>query len=149
MDFLRSPSLQRLYEDWSAWRGKRALPSSADLKPASLPYMHGNLTVIQVSYNPTRFFYRLHAPTSAERAGFDLTGKFLDMLPHEGLRETIKESLRGALSKRAPHLVSYYGRPVAGLKMGDLEVLVLPFSSDGQTIDVIAYGTHFDLQKDS
>jgi hypothetical protein len=149
MDFLRSPSLQRLYEDWSAWRGKRAFPSPADLESASLPYMQGSLSVIKVSYSPTRFFYRMHAPTSAERSGFDLTGKFLDVLPHEGLRRTIKESLLAVLSKRAPHLLSYYDRPVAGLKTGDLEVLALPFSSDGQTIDLIVYGTHFDLQTDS
>jgi hypothetical protein len=143
---MRSPGLERLYRDWHAWRGSRAFPAPADLKPASLPYVADNLTVIQVFHNPTRFFYRSHADSSAERAGFDLTGKFLDALPNEALRATIKSSLMTALSKRAPHLVCYYDRPVSGLGIGNLEVLVLPFSSNGHTIDVIAYGTDFDIQ---
>jgi hypothetical protein len=142
---LRSPHLQRLYRDWQSWRGTRQFPSRADLDPAALHYVLGNLTVVDVFYNPTRFFYRAHATSSAERAGFDLTGKFLDALPDETLRATIRDNLLPVLKKRAPHLVSYYGRPVSGLMTGDLEVLVLPFSSNGQTIDMIAYGTHFDL----
>jgi hypothetical protein len=143
---LRSPGLRRLYSDWHAWRGSRAFPTPADLKPGALPYMQDNLTVIQVFHNPTRFFYRSHASSSAARAGINLTGKFLDALPNEALRATIKDSLLTALNKRAPHLVCYYDRPVTGLTIGNLEVLVLPFSSNGHTIDVIAYGTDFDIQ---
>jgi hypothetical protein len=71
----------------------------------------------------------------------------LDSLPNEHLRGTIKGSLNQVLKKRAPHLVCHYNREVEGLMTGDLEVLVLPFSSNGQTIDMIAYGTHFDLQE--
>jgi hypothetical protein len=145
---LRSPNLQRLYRDWHAWRGARLLPSPADLDPASLPYIQGNLTIVKIFHNPQRFYYRIHATTSVERIGFDLTGKFLESLPDENLRRSIMETLLTVLKKRAPHLVCYYDRPVAGLRTGDLEVLGLPFSSNGQTIDVIAYGTHFDLQQD-
>jgi hypothetical protein len=144
---LRSPKLQRLYEDWHAWRGKRAFPTRADLERADTAYLNGEITIVDVFYNPTRFFYRKHAPESADRAGYDLTGKFLEAMPNEKLRASIRDSLQGALRKRSPHLVSYYNRPVAGLRTGDLEVLVLPFSSDGQTIDMLAYGTHFDLEQ--
>jgi hypothetical protein len=142
---LRSPRLQRLHADWNAWRRGRAFPSRADFDARAVPYMQGHLTVIDVLHNPTRFFYRIHAAASAAHAGFDLTGKLLDSLPDENLRGRIKQTLFSALKKRAPHLVSYYGRPATELKTGDLEVLALPFSSDGQTIDMIVYGTHFDL----
>ena len=145
---LRSPHLQRLYRDWHAWRGARPFPSRADVDPLALPYMTGNLTLVDVFYNPQRFFYRLHASTSAERIGFDLTGKFLDSLPDQNLRGTVKGTLLSVLKSRAPHLVSHYNRSVAGDVTGDLEVLVLPFSTDGHAIDMIAYGTHFDVHKD-
>ena len=70
----------------------------------------------------------------------------MDALPDENLRGTIQGTLLTVLKTRTPYLVSYDGH-VAGIMTGDLEVLVLPFSSDGQAIDLIAYGTHFDIRK--
>jgi hypothetical protein len=143
---LRSPVLQRLYRDWDAWRGARPFPSRADIDPLALRYILGNFTVTDVFYDPLRFYFRVHATASAERIGFDLTGKFLHELPDEGVRRIMHGSLLTTLEKRAPHRV-FHERTVATKVTGDLEVLVLPFSSDGQVIDMLAYGTHFDMPK--
>ncbi len=144
---LKSSELQQLFREWESSRGTRLFPSGADIEPLSMRYILEDLTVVDVFYDPLRFFYRIHASASAERIGFDLTGKFLDDLPDANLRATMQGTLLTVLQKRAPHLISYSNRPVAGAVTGDLEVLALPFSSDGQTIDMIAYGTHFNVHK--
>lgn len=145
---LWSPRLQRFYEDWEAWRRGRPFPSRKDFDAVPLLYMQGHVTVVDVFYNPTRFFFRLHARASAEHLGIDLTGKFLESVREGHLRARMQQTLLTTLRKRAPHAVSYFGRPAEDFRTGDLEVLSLPFSSDGQTIDMIAYGTHFDLHKE-
>ncbi len=138
---LNTPALRQLYEDWNCWRGERKFPAREDLDPLQLKYMLGNLWVFAVSYNPLRFLVRIHASARAERMGFDLTGKSLDELPDDEYREYMRANLIEVLKRRAPY--SEIVDPANLVKaFGRVEVLVLPFSSDGQTIDMLAAGTH-------
>lgn len=138
---LRSPALQRLYQDWERWRGTGKFPSADKLDPLQLKYMLGNLSVFEVQYNPLRFFVRIHATSRAERIGFDLTGKSLDELPEREYRELMRAHLIETLKRRAPFSVQV---EPADLKraFGRVEVLILPFARDGQTIDVLVAGIH-------
>jgi hypothetical protein len=141
---LSTPALQQLYSDWTRWRGERKFPARGDLDPTQLKYTLGNLWVFDVFYNPLRFNVRIHASARAERMGFDLTGKSLDALPDAKYRELIRAHLIEVLKARAP--VSKVVEPTTLAKsFGRVEVLVLPFSSDGQTIDFLAAGSYLLL----
>jgi hypothetical protein len=138
---LNATALQQLYSDWNRWRGERKFPARDDLDPLQLKYMLGNLWVFDVSYNPLHFKVRIHASVRAERMGFDLTGKSLDELPDVEYREQMRSDLIEVLKTRGPY--SRLVEPLSLMKaFGRVEVLVLPFSSDGQTIDMLAAGTH-------
>lgn len=138
---LTSPHLRQLYDDWTRWRGTRPFPKRDDLDPLGLKYILDNLSVVDVSYNPLRFHFRVHASARVEQFGFDLTGKNLDLLPDDEYRQLMRLHLTEALKRRAPVTVTVEGVKTAQF-FGRLEVLILPFSSNGQTIDLLAVGTH-------
>jgi hypothetical protein len=142
----RAEALQQLYRDWQRWRGTRALPSRSDVDPVELRYILGELSLVAVSYDPLRFFYRVHATASAERIGFDLTGKSLDALSDEAVREAMRVGLTLAVERRAPLCLSRE-RVVATKEFGFLEVMVLPLSSDGEVIDMLLVGAHFHVPR--
>jgi len=143
---LRSEILRHLCADWERWRGARLFPDRSDIDPLELRYILGNLSLTDVSYDPLRFFFRIHATASAERLGFDLTGKFLDAFPDQVVRETLREGLTDAVHHRAP-LCLARERVMATREFGYIEALILPFSRDGQRVDMLATGTHFHVPK--
>lgn len=143
---LKSPSLQRLYSDWERWRGTRAFPSRTDFDPLDLRYVLGSISLTDVRYHPVRFHYRIHASASSGRLGFDLTGKDLDALPHSTYQAYIREHFLETIINRAPAL-RLRERVLANKEFWFVEAIVLPFSSDGQTIDMLMTGTRFDVPK--
>ena len=143
---LKSPSLQRLYEDWTRWRGARAFPARGDFDPLNLKYVLGNLSITEVFYDPVRFIYRIHGSASSGRLGFDLTGKSLDALPQPTYQAFIREHFLETIINRKPS-AKLRERVLANNDQWFLEAIVLPFSSDGQTIDMLMTGTKFDVPK--
>jgi hypothetical protein len=143
---IRSPGLQRLYEDWQRWRGAREFPSRSDFDPLDLKYILGNISVTDVFYGPVRFQYRIHASGCSGRLGFDLTGKNLDALPHPTYQAFIREHFLETIVNRAPS-IKRRDRVLGNNEHWFLEAIVLPFSSDGQTIDMLMAGTKFDVPK--
>jgi hypothetical protein len=143
---IRSPSLQRLYEDWRRWRGAREFPSRTDFDPLELKYILGNISITDVLYSPVRFHYRIHGSASSGRLGFDLTGKSLDALPSPTYQAFIREHFLETIVNRAPS-VKLRERVLANNEYWFVEAIILPFSSDGQTLDMLMTGTKFDVPK--
>lgn len=137
-----SPALQRLHRDWERWRGTRAFPTRSDVDPFNLRYILGNFSLVEVFHHPLRFRFRLHATGSVERLGKDLTGQFLDTVLDPKAHAVVFESLVRCVETRAPFLISHE-RMMATQFYGHMEVLVLPFSSDGETIDLLGVGAQF------
>lgn len=142
----KSEALQHLYRDWERWRGTRAFPDRSNIDPLELRYILGNLSLIDVHYDPLRFFYRIHATSSAERLGYDLTGKSLEAFPDPAVRKILWQGHAEALDQRAP-LCFARERVMATKEFGYIEALVLPFSRDGRVIDLLATGTYFHVPK--
>jgi hypothetical protein len=143
---LRSPSLQRLYQDWQLWRGAREFPTRADFDPLDLKYALGNISITEVQYYPVRFHYRIHGSASSGRLGFDLTGKSLDALPHPTYQAFIHEHFLETIVNRIP-VVKRRERVLANNEHWFVEAIVLPLSGGGETIDMLMTGTKFDVSK--
>jgi hypothetical protein len=143
---IKSPTLQRFFQDWQTWRGTRAFPARSDVDPLSLRYILGNLSVVDVLRDPLRFFFRIQGTASVDRTNFDLTGKSLDVLPNETLRNIMHNNLVRALEKRAPLLIFHESMSMYKV-FGHLEVLVVPFSSDQDIIDMLVIATHYDVPR--
>lgn len=136
---LKTPVLRQLYRDWEERRRGRELPARADFDPLDLKYCIGNLSLIDVAYNPLRFRFRLHASTVSQSMGFDLTGKSLDAMPDAEYRRIVAEHYGEVLATRRP-VAKYRDREMTDQHIWNCEVLVLPLSSDGKTIDMLMSG---------
>jgi hypothetical protein len=133
---IKTPSLQRLYDDWEQKRGQREFPARADFDPLDLKYILGNLSLVDVLRDPLRFRYRIHATNVAERIGDELTGKEVAALTHADHRNRALEHFIQVVQARKPS-VHFRHHETIDQRIWNYEVLVLPLSSDGATIDML------------
>jgi hypothetical protein len=59
---------------WLARRGERRFPSRADIEPTDIPHLLSGIMLLDVTYDPLDFEYRLIGGDIVERSGF-LKGK--------------------------------------------------------------------------
>lgn len=131
----QASSLLRLYQDWNIWRRGRELPARPDFDPCDLKYVLGNLSLVDVLYDPIRFRYRLYASNVAEKIGRDLTGKFLEEFPDKRQATVAREHYLEVLKARTPVAKIYH--LVTDLHEWNCEILVLPLSNAGADIDMM------------
>src|SRR5208282_791481 len=123
--------LQRLYQDWDDRRQGREFPARADFTPHDLQYLLGNLSLLDVDYDPLRFRYRLHATKLAERMGHEMTNKSVDDIPNPShaaqarahFTEVVKGRLPTAYIRDPTHITE--NEPYCHVTYNS-EVLVLP-----------------------
>lgn len=72
------PGLKRLYAYWDGKRGANRWPARTDIDPLDLRELLGSIVIVDVVGSPPRFRYRLFGTKIAERAGFEMTGKYVD-----------------------------------------------------------------------
>jgi hypothetical protein len=136
---IKTPMLRRLYLDWDARRRGREMPSRADFDPLDLKYCLGNLSLIDVAYDPLRFRFRIHASNVADGVGYDLTGKSLDIMPDLEYRRMASEHYAEAIETRRP-VAKYRNRVVSTQRVWNCEALVLPLSADGKRVNMLMSG---------
>ena len=136
LEDLKTPALRRLLQDWEDRRRGRDLPARKDFDPADIRYIVGNLSLVEVLRDPLDFRFRIHATNVAERMGFDLTGKMLTALPDQQYAALIRQHYTETVTLRRP-VARYRNRVMTDQHTWHCEVLVLPLSSDGKTVDML------------
>ena len=134
-DQIRHPDLRRLFDYWESRRGGRRYPARRDLDPVEFSFALGNVTLIEVEYEPLRFRFRLMGSLQAQRVGRDLTGKLVDELPQSAYRDLLLKAYREAIETGQPNTTTY--EQVIEGKARQFEVLRLPLAEDGQTINML------------
>jgi len=137
--------LRRLYEYWCAKKGTRRFPARADIDPLDFPYMLGNIMLLDVVRDPLRFRVRVHGTEMVMRAGYELTGKFLDDLPITDYRRYVRERCEGLVRDGEP-LIVRHNRALDGHSRR-YEAIWLPFSDDGQNVSMLLCALIYDWQK--
>jgi hypothetical protein len=138
----RTPALGRLYADWEGRRNGRPFPARSDFDIVDFKYIIGQLSLIDVTYDPLRFTFRLHGSGVTRRVGYDMTGKDIEDLPPPAIRTMV----RGHFIEVVEH-----GRPVVQIRerhgtddrVVESEVLALPLARDGATIDMLLVAIAF------
>jgi hypothetical protein len=138
---IESPTLRRFFEYYIEKRGGRAFPSRRDIDPLDFTYALGDITLIDVAYDPLRFTFRLDGSRHVERFGFDMTGRSLDAFPYPEMRQAIHDSYRAVIEHGGP--LRYYRDLESSGRWFRYETLLLPLSSDGKTIDMIVSAISF------
>jgi hypothetical protein len=134
-DQIRHPDLRRLFDYWDSRRAGRRYPARRDLDPVEFSFALGNVTLIEVEYEPLRFRFRLMGSLQAQRVGKDLTGKAVNELPEPAYRTLLLQGYEEAIATGLPNTATYEqvieGRP------RQFEVLRLPLAEDGDRINML------------
>lgn len=133
---LQAAALQRLYRDWMERRGDREFPARSDFDPYTLKYALGNLALIDVLHDPLRFRFRLHPTNMVVRLGVDLTGKFIDEMADQRHVLLAKEHFTEVIETRQPVVRNHHAIKTDH-RVWNCEILNLPLSSDGASVDML------------
>lgn len=128
-------SLRRLYSYWTDKRGDRRFPARRDIDPLDFAYVLGWVTLVDVTYNPTRFRFRLYGSELAHRIGLDLTGAYADQHPNRDFGAMLQQVWQEVVDRREP-AAGRYDRVVDSRRQ-PWEAIRMPLSSNGTTIDML------------
>jgi hypothetical protein len=131
---IQHPDLRTLYDYWNERRRGRRWPARADINPLDLKFALGNLTLIDVHYDPLDFIFRLTGTLFVQRMGADLTGKSINDIPDPAYRAQVFETYRKGVESGEPS-VALAERVFDGVPR-KFEVLRLPLSDDGKVINM-------------
>ena len=95
-----SEKLCRLNEHWHSL-AKGGLPARSDFYPEDVPYMLGNLALVELSEESGALRYRVYGTALAERYERDLTGTEVAESA-ESLARFFGAAFRGVLKERRP-----------------------------------------------
>lgn len=136
--FLQRPengAFLELYEYWLRKGVGRAMPARADIDPLDIPQLLANVFLMDVIPGPPqRFRFRLVGTRIAELEG-EMTSKYLDeFVPNAAgtaMARHYEETTAGRLSAR--HETLHWRKR----EYINYDVLLLPLSSDGRTVDML------------
>ena len=135
---IQSDVLRRLVAHWLLIRGRRRMPARADFDPLEVRYALGYLSLIEVHRDPLRFYFRLDGTKQVELFGVDCTRRFLDeAMPPDHVAMAVA-SYSDVVQRREPR---YLRRQIAfHERLIEYEALILPFSNDGERVDLLMTG---------
>ncbi|MEZ5832705.1 MAG: PAS domain-containing protein [Dongiaceae bacterium] len=135
---IRSDVLLSLLAHWHRIRGDRSLPARADFDPLDVRFAIGYLSLIEVHRDPLRFYFRLDGTNQVDLFGIDCTHRYLDEAMPADHAAMAAASYAGVVEHGAPR---YYLRKIAfHERLIDYEVVILPFSNDGEKVDLLITG---------
>lgn len=130
-----SGKIDRIVAYWEGVRGARRMPSRADIDPADLVGLLGNLMLLDVLRDPLDFRYRLIGTEIDYHSQGAYTGQRISEIPHRAPPSTIWDNCVAVVESREP---SHRTIPYVGTHKDFLRTrqVMLPLSNDD--IDVHA-----------
>ena len=134
LDRIQSNTLRQLFQYWDEKRGHRSAPARDDIDPAQMVECLPNVFLIDVEEEPRRYRVRLMGTALGRWSGRDLTGCHVDEITDQvlaALDELVTTwepwLVTGEYVKKTDRVILY-------------ELLALPLSSDGATVNMILGG---------
>jgi len=134
------PQLRQLYDYWECKRADRRWPRRSDIDPVDMRFALGNIDLVEISYDPIVFFFRVSGSNIDRDEGFNMQGKTLDEYPLPQHRETVRRKYLEVLELGDPDYEELErldeGRAV------HFGRLILPLSDEGSRIDMLLMGRY-------
>ncbi len=140
-------SLRKLYDYWSSRRGDRSMPTRGDIDPVDLKPLLPFLILIDVVPDPRRYVYRLVGTHEVEMRGSDPTGKPVEEAYYAECADDTIYYLDRVVRTRQPVLYRGTYQPLATRTQRE-DVIFLPLSKDGETVNMIMVLGHTEWVKD-
>jgi hypothetical protein len=139
------PKLQRLFDYWQRLRGDRAMPARRDIDPTDIPSLLANVLVTEIVDPAGTYRFRLAGTGIRDMAGVEVTGKRLDEILEPGPYFDYLVSIHKDVAAAARPL---FTRTAVTTREGTIlrttGRLVMPLSSDGETVDALIGGMYLD-----
>jgi hypothetical protein len=144
---IRAGVLRALYDYWRGKADGRRAPSRADIVPAEIKPLLRRIFLVDVVGTPPRFRFRLVGTEVVDYFGEEITGRYLDELDLDEVDHDIVADYRR---------VAAFGKPVCSRwtyqkhdgKLLRYERILLPLSSDGETIDMLLGGAFAEMHQE-
>jgi len=136
--------ISAMYDYWASKRGGRSMPSPSDIDPIDIPKLLPGITLVDVTYEPLRFTYRLVGTRETRIRGYDPTGMLVvegSVGGQVGLILEVYENI--ALTGQFAYF-SEVNR-IAENRWVPFETIYLPLGVDGRTVTRILVYAHVDL----
>jgi hypothetical protein len=133
IDCKRYPEIDFVLAYWREKKGDRTFPSRADIDPLEFAKMLPRVMMVEVSYDPLEFRYRVAGTGLFAMHGQELTGKLARELDPPEFGALIHGHYVEVITRRVPilHLIDL----TLDFLATSYARLILPLSSDGQVID--------------
>lgn len=129
------PDLQRLLAYWRSRCGSRLFPRRSDIDPVDFSFMLERIALTEIHENPRRYRLRVVGSWWHRTAGLELTGTWIEDLPHANQRRISIEAYERMIAARHP-VVTVRDAWVDEQKLS-YEIMHLPMSEDGERISMI------------
>jgi hypothetical protein len=135
---VRSDVLRLLVAHWQRMRGARRMPARRDFDPLEVRFALGYISLIDVHRDPLRFYFRLDGSKQVELFGVECTRRYLDeAMPAEHVAMA-QASYSEVVNRGEPR---YHRRQIVfHERLMDYEAIILPFSNDGERVDLLMTG---------
>jgi hypothetical protein len=136
--------LRSLLAYWRMKKGDRLTISRAEIDPGEIKSLLPHVGLVDIERAPLRFRYRLAGTEIIKGYGLEVTGRYLDQMDLNGHeRDITAEYVRAAESgEPSCSTFDYVRRDGRHIRY---ERLVLPLSSDGNSVDMLFGGCVFDI----
>ena len=138
------PRLLRLLDYWLSKRPGNRLPGRADIDPIDMPFILGNLILVDIEPDPFRVRYRLVGTNVTSLLGLNATGRYLDEHPDATFRVKAREDYHQVATSGEPAAVRH--NTTMDGRVRHYQVLLLPLAADGRRVDMIMVGQCFDME---
>jgi hypothetical protein len=141
----RHPNLKTLLAHWTGMRGARPAPSRADIHPARIKSILGDVMIWNVGKNGGPHTIRLVGENIVRFVGRNNTGEAATFgMPPDAaaVMNGVLDEVAQAASPRFRVGKTFWHREKT---YRDFEACYLPLSSDGEAIDMILGGVVFDV----
>jgi hypothetical protein len=139
-DSLPHPQLVQLYDYWDRKRAGRRWPTRSAIDPVEMRFALGNIDLVEITYDPLVFLFRVSGSNIDRDEGFNMQGKTLDDYPLPQHREAVRRTYLKVLEEGAPNY-----EELARLDEGQsvrYGRLILPLSDCGSRIDMFLMGRY-------
>lgn len=134
-DKISSNTLIELRDYWLEKRRSREFPARADIDPVEFPKLLAQIALVDVTYNPLRFRYRLIGTTITAISERDATGHYIDENLYGERTENMQWAFKICARTKAPVAVREQVQFVKKKRVV-IEVLVLPMGETDDRVDM-------------
>ncbi len=128
---MKHPSARALHAYWERLRGTRAAPERAEIEPAKIGRLLGDIFLLELGISP-RFAVRLAGTRLCALMGQEIRARGLGELFATEDRPALFGALEGAADDALPLVAGLVGEAADGREI-ELEMIVLPLRHRGKT----------------